>query len=983
MTSVETLRAERLAALRLTEAGPPARTANPFFGVGPITDLTAGEVDARLLRFEFDGWLERNYRKLDDKGNDVGPFTTAEIGRSMHRGYPADNVLLDMMREIHRYFGFPKSNQMAVGLGGGHSGFTACLMHLMSASDDKQRVYVDTPAPETEAAGAGGFFRQSWGAQLVELHRYSKRGDERRIHFAAKEGTVPSADYLRGMGIQIVLGVGHETTGATTYTAKDISNLLEWLRSDPDNHHAVLDATSLLGAMPWGDAVVRELVARTCMFMPFQKAIGGVSGYFVATFTPAALRLIERNQRDPSWAIPRQLKIAVPVDPKRPLSGERSVALGPIYDPQGDKMLGGVINTYSTLAFAETTFGLLRSERRLGPVEDLNRRSMANRDAINDWVSRSAVLGLSVTDPERRGAAVTLLKVVDPALEGSGLHARIIARSKQLLGYEGITHPDGSHEAGLDVARYVNAFPGTPGDYRAWIGGVRAPEDVIALLENLQYAYLRAKATVIEEELAKLGDSFPASSDTAQRGRKDQASRAYTVLIADLIGLRFGPEGTPDHGEVRAHIKARGGVFHLGSVCREALEPGRVHFSYQPDLSVEADILRQTDKGQYDAVIAAATVIPKGSVFAEGGVRIGAGTGNMQSLSWGGANGGGAAPLMNTPSFNSRATAQMALKAMLRVVPDLPVDELHQKVVDGHFDTGKNLRDFPTEKIEGKKIAIIGYGNIGSELAKLCKALHMRVAVHARPNHREWIEAEGYKYAPTLQDAARGADFISPHTGLGAVDQARGRFANVGLINGEILSLLNDGAVVVNYDRGEVVDAPALGAALESGKVRHAAVDADIFFDGQTSSFVGPMIPYRDLALRFPGKFELLPHAAADTDHPSRVAGAKQAVDQILDAILYREIVNRKGELPADYVDGGSRTVPGIGKPSPSQLDAIMADQTAVEEGRRLSEGLAAIYGALSCAATREARQRILSSYGDQLTKSAARLNSLFQESGF
>ncbi|BCG82127.1 NAD(P)-dependent oxidoreductase [Mesorhizobium sp. 113-3-3] len=983
MTSIAVLREERLSALRLTAAGKPRRTANPFFGVGPITDLTLDEVDARLLRFEFDAWLESNYRKLDDRGNDIGPFTTAQIGRSMHRGYPADKILLDMMREIHRYFGFPKTNQMAVGLGGGHSGFTACLMHLMNASDDRQRVYVDTAAPETAAAASGGFFRQSWGAQLLELHRYSKRGDERRIRFATEEGTMPSPDSLRGMGIQIVVGVGHETTGATTYTSQDIANLLEWLRSDPENHHAVLDATSLLGAMPWADHLVRELVARTCMFMPFQKAIGGVSGYFVATFTPAALRLIERNQRDPSWAIPRQLKIAVPVDARRPLSGERSVAAGPIYDPQADRMLGGVINTYSALAFAETTFGLLRSERRLGRVEDVNRRSTANRDAIDGWVARSALFRLCVTDPERRGAAVTLLKVVDPALDGSGLHARIIARSKQLLGYEGITYPDGRHEAGLDVARYVNAFPGSPGDYRAWIGGVRAPDDVVALLENLQYAYLRAKAAVIDEELARLGEPSDEQFEVDDRGRGDDAGRSYTVLIADLIGLKFGPDKTPDHSEVQAHIEARGGVFHVGPICRESLEPGRVHFSYQPDLSVEAHILRQTEKGQYDAVIAAATVIPQGAVFSEGGVRIGAGTGNMQSSSWGGPNGGGVAPLMNTPSFNSRATAQMALKAMLKVVPDLPVDELHQRVIDGHFDTGRNLRDFPTEKIEGKKVAIIGYGNIGSELAKLCKALRMRICVHARPGHREWIEAEGFRYAPTLEDAARGADFISPHTGLGAFNKAEGRFANVGLINGEILSLLNDGAVVINYDRGEIVDAAALAAALETGKVRHVAVDADIFFDGQTSSFVGPMVPYRDLALRFPGRLELLPHAAADTDHPSRVAGAKQAVDQILNAILGRRVVNRKGELPVGYVDGGPCTVAGIGKPSAGRLSEIMADRTTLEEGRRLSERLAAIYGALSSAGTEEARKEILSSHGDQLAKSAARLNSLFQQSGF
>jgi hypothetical protein len=202
------------------------------------------------------------------------------------------------------------------------------------------------------------------------------------------------------------------------------------------------------------------------------------------------------------------------------------------------------------------------------------------------------------------------------------------------------------------------------------------------------------------------------------------------------------------------------------------------------------------------------------------------------------------------------------------------------------------------------------------------------------------------------------------------------------LINAEVLSLLNDGSVVVNYDRGEVVDAGALGGALESGKVRHVAVDADIFFDGPTATFVGPMVPYRALALRFPGRLELLPHAAADTDHPSRVAGAKQAVDQIIDAIQWREVVNRKGELPAGYVEGGSRTVPGIGRPSPNQLDAMLVDRTFVEEGRRLSESLASICGALSCGSNHEARRRISQTYGPVLAKTAARLKSLLEANG-
>ena len=129
------LRAEREAALAATAGGPPQRTINPFFGVGPITDMARDEADSRLIRFEFERWLEANYRKLDDTGRDVGCFTAAEIGRSMHRGYPADKFLLDMMREIHRYFEFPKSNRMAVGLGGGHSGFTVAALHFLTVND--------------------------------------------------------------------------------------------------------------------------------------------------------------------------------------------------------------------------------------------------------------------------------------------------------------------------------------------------------------------------------------------------------------------------------------------------------------------------------------------------------------------------------------------------------------------------------------------------------------------------------------------------------------------------------------------------------------------------------------------------------------------------------------------------------------------------------------------------------------------------------
>ncbi len=381
------------------------------------------------------------------------------------------------------------------------------------------------------------------------------------------------------------------------------------------------------------------------------------------------------------------------------------------------------------------------------------------------------------------------------------------------------------------------------------------------------------------------------------------------VLICDFVGLKLDENGVPDCREVRKHIEDQGGVFHAGSAADAGeLDLGRVHFFYLPHLSTEAELLEETAGGAYDGVIAAATVIPRQSPFRLAGVRIGAGTGNMQSASWGGGDGqGGNAVLMNTPGINSRATAQMAFKALLRVRPDLPVTKLHALVASGNFDTGRQLRDYPTEKLGGKRLAVAGFGNIGREFALLGRAFGMKVAVYARAHHRARIEADGFEYADTIEAAANGADVFSVHLGLGPFDRESGRYANQGSIGETVFSVLNHGSVLINYDRGELVDVPALGKAMARGGVAHAAIDADLFKDADTGALSGPMVPYLALVPQFGDRLELLPHAAADTDHPSRVAGARQAIDQIFDAILLKRVTNLKGSLPAGYTDMGKK----------------------------------------------------------------------------
>ena len=430
-----------------------------------------------------------------------------------------------------------------------------------------------------------------------------------------------------------------------------------------------------------------------------------------------------------------------------------------------------------------------------------------------------------------------------------------------------------------------------------------------------------------------------------------EITKIFKVLICDHIGLKFGADCKPDASEVRHHIEKSGGIFHVGGADNnEKIELGKIHFYYMPQLSTSDEILRLTSNGQYDAVIAAATFIPAAAKFARGGVRIGAGTGNMGSTSWGGGNGvGGQAPLMNTPSFNSRATAQMAMKALLRFVPDLPFEKLHALCVDGNFDTGKNLAEYPTEKLEGKTIAILGYGNIGRELALLARSFGLIVKIYARPKHQHWIESEGFIYAATALEAATGANILSIHTGLGAYEAATGTYANQNLVGSAVLSEMAPRSLLLNFDRGECVEAAALDQAMANGQIKHAAIDADIF-KSTDATLTGPLLPYLPLAKKYGSRILLFPHAAADTCHTSRIEGAKQAVDQIIDAIINKRVTNLKGDLPQGYTNAGNHTVINVGKVSSKRITDILNDPIKFSEITTTLKNLSQLWAEASLA---------------------------------
>jgi D-3-phosphoglycerate dehydrogenase len=163
--------------------------------------------------------------------------------------------------------------------------------------------------------------------------------------------------------------------------------------------------------------------------------------------------------------------------------------------------------------------------------------------------------------------------------------------------------------------------------------------------------------------------------------------------------------------------------------------------------------------------------------------------------------------VFNAPYSNTRSVVELALCEMimlLRGVSDRSAD-LHRGV------WGKSSEGY--HEIRGKKLGIVGYGNIGSQLSVLAEGLGMEVHYH---DIAEKLTL-GNARKCTLEELLRVADIVSVH-----VD---GREGNRGLFGEREFAAMKDGAVFLNLSRGFVVDLDALARNLRSGKLRGTAVD--------------------------------------------------------------------------------------------------------------------------------------------------------------
>lgn len=118
----------------------------------------------------------------------------------------------------------------------------------------------------------------------------------------------------------------------------------------------------------------------------------------------------------------------------------------------------------------------------------------------------------------------------------------------------------------------------------------------------------------------------------------------------------------------------------------------------------------------------------------------------------------------------------------------------------------------------GRRLGIVGFGRIGSELAAMARyGFHMDVELYDPHISREAVERAGYRYHTSLDTLCVEADILSLHVPLNQETRQ--------LIDRRRLGLMKPTAYLINFARGGVVDEAALYQALVEKRLAGAALD--------------------------------------------------------------------------------------------------------------------------------------------------------------
>jgi D-3-phosphoglycerate dehydrogenase len=167
--------------------------------------------------------------------------------------------------------------------------------------------------------------------------------------------------------------------------------------------------------------------------------------------------------------------------------------------------------------------------------------------------------------------------------------------------------------------------------------------------------------------------------------------------------------------------------------------------------------------------------------------------------------------VMNVPTANTIAAVELTMTHMLSCMRMFPYSHDHLK----------NQRIWKREKwygyeLKGKKLGVIGFGNIGSRVAKRAKAFEMDIVAYDPYINPSKVTDLDMTYTKNFDDIL-ACDVITIHTPKNK--------ETIDIIGEEEIAKMKDGVVLVNCARGGLYNEDALYNGLKSGKIRFAGID--------------------------------------------------------------------------------------------------------------------------------------------------------------
>ena len=171
--------------------------------------------------------------------------------------------------------------------------------------------------------------------------------------------------------------------------------------------------------------------------------------------------------------------------------------------------------------------------------------------------------------------------------------------------------------------------------------------------------------------------------------------------------------------------------------------------------------------------------------------------------------------VLNTPEAPAVSVAELALGLMLSLARK--ISHADRTTHQGQWNKSQYLG----YTLKGKKLGLIGFGNIAKHLAKITLAMGMSVGVYSRFSKGQIAIDEakeiGCSIYNSIEDLVKDAQIISLH--LPATPQTEN------IINEDLIKLMRKDAIIINTARGKLIDNKALIKALENKNISGAALD--------------------------------------------------------------------------------------------------------------------------------------------------------------